>query len=75
MTDDQANELLLLLRMLLDELRELSPRSRAHKCYRCGRLTMLGTAWCQSCLDDAARHNDRYPLKPKPRLPNPKRPI
>jgi len=44
----------------------------AHPCYRCGTLTTLGTAWCQTCLDEAAEHKRRYPpIKPKPAIPKP----
>lgn len=46
-----------------------------HRCYRpgCETMTTLGTAWCQACLDEAAKEQQRYPRKPRPKLPTIKR--
>lgn len=44
-----------------------------HKCYRCGKMTTLGTAWCQLCLDNAAEERRLHP--PRPRSPYAKKPF
>lgn len=49
-----------------------APEPTAHRCYRrgCGKMTTLGTAWCQDCLDKADAEKKLHP--PRPPLPRPK---
>lgn len=76
MTDDQAERLITVLERLEARLQLAEPVERAHACYRCGRLTLLGTAWCQWCLNDAAREHDRRPPpRIPPRYPYPRREV
>jgi hypothetical protein len=48
-------------------------KAQTHPCYRCGKPTSLGTAWCQACLDEADEHRKLYPRKPLTPLPRPRR--
>lgn len=47
--------------------------AEVHACYRCGKPTTLGTAWCQICLDEAADNRRKYPPRKKLPLPHVKR--
>ncbi len=75
MKQEQFDRVLELLDRIARAL-ELDVAQRAHACYRCGRMTTLGTAWCQPCLDAAEEHRRVYPPRKKPPLPgSPRRPI
>lgn len=66
-----TRELLIEIRDLLRVLLE----PNAHSCYHCGRMTMSSAAWCPTCLKQAEEERVRYPPRPTPRLPSPRRAV